>query len=124
MSYRLELKCSPTFEKLIENGIKIEEALVKRGVIKIYSEKKSSNSSNNYNNDKPNFWQQNKNVGNNDGTIENQNAKPVFNLIATATKTNQNNNPPKNQKNNQNVNQNNNQGNVESRTTSYRTTSN
>lgn len=26
MSYRLELQCPPTFEKLIENGIKIEDA--------------------------------------------------------------------------------------------------
>lgn len=58
MSYKLELQCPPTFKKLIENGIKIEEALVKRGVIKIYNEKNSTSSSNNYNNsDKPKFWQ-------------------------------------------------------------------
>ena len=29
MSYRLQLQCPPTFENLIENGMKIEDALVK-----------------------------------------------------------------------------------------------
>lgn len=58
MSYRLELQCPSTFEKVIENGIKIKEALVKIGVIKHYNEgSNKGNSSNHYgNNDKPKFW--------------------------------------------------------------------
>lgn len=85
MSYRLELQCPPTFEKLIKNGIKIEEALVKQGILKIYNENNSSNSSNNH---KPKFWKKYKNNGN-DTSAEMHNAKPIFNLSEITPKTNQ-----------------------------------
>lgn len=118
MSYRLELQCAPTFEKMIENGLKIKEALVKRGVLKIYNEgNNSANSSKHYNsNDKPKFWQRSKNFGNNDVAAETQNAKPVFNLTFVTSKNNTNTN--------QNTNQNSNQNNVESKPPPYRTSSN
>jgi hypothetical protein len=54
MSYRLQLQCLPTFKNLIENGMKIEDALVKRGVLKIHNDNNPSNSSNH---EKPKFWQ-------------------------------------------------------------------
>ena len=89
MSYRLELQCPPTFEKVIENGLKIKEALVKRGVIKHYSE--TSNNTNHYgNNDKPKFWQKNRNTRSNEPRTDN--VKLVFNLTASTTKENQNEN--------------------------------
>jgi hypothetical protein len=53
LSYRLNLHCPPNFEKLIENAITIEGALVKQGVIKL---DKDHPSSSNNNNDKIRFW--------------------------------------------------------------------
>ena len=38
MSYRLKLQCIPSFTKLIENGIQVEEACVKKGTLKFYKE--------------------------------------------------------------------------------------
>jgi hypothetical protein len=46
MSYRLQLQFPPNFQNLIENWMKIEDTLVKRGVLKIYSDNNPSNSSN------------------------------------------------------------------------------
>jgi len=100
MTYRLELQCPPTFEKLIENGIKIEEALVKRGILKIYNENNPNNSSNN---DKPKFWQKYKSNGN-DNSTEAHNVKLVFNLSGVTPKANQTPNPNMNQNTNQNNN--------------------
>lgn len=102
--------------------LKIEEALVKRGVIKHYNDtSNNTNSSNHYeNNDKPKFWQKNRTTGNNDATTNTQNAKLVFNLTTTTVKTNQN----ENQNNNQGTTQNNNSNNGESRPPPYQRQSN
>lgn len=35
MSYQLQMQCLPSFDKLTDNGIKIEDALVKRGMLKL-----------------------------------------------------------------------------------------
>jgi hypothetical protein len=67
LSYRLNLHFPPNFEKLIENEITIEGALVKRGVIKI--DKDNPSSSNHNNNDKTRFWNRNRNIVN-DGIVD------------------------------------------------------
>lgn len=87
LSYRLNLHCPPNFEKLIENSITIEGALVKRGVIKL---DKDHLSSSNNNNDKTRFWNQNRNVVN-DGIVDANNLcirSSIFNLSG-APRTNQ-----------------------------------
>lgn len=89
MSYQLQLQCPPTFEKLIKNEMKIEDALVKRGVLKIYNDNNLSKSSNH---EKPKFWQKYK-TNNQGSSNETQNAKPVFNLSRTTSKTNLTTNP-------------------------------
>ena len=85
MSYRVHLQCPPNFKKLIENGVKIEEAMVKKGELKLYM-KDNGNSSNhnnsNNNNDRSKYWNKNKNVVN-DGVVDNKNIKttqPILNL--------------------------------------------
>lgn len=85
---------------MIKNGIKIEEALVRRGVLRIHNEGSNNASSFNHhnNNEKSKFWTRKKNA--NDGAAETHNAKSVFNLSKTTTKTDQNTN----QGTNQNVN--------------------
>lgn len=68
MSYRLNLHCPPSFEKLIEDSITIESALVKRGTIKL--DRDNPSSSNHYNNqDKSEFWTCNRNIVN-DGVVD------------------------------------------------------
>lgn len=37
MSYRLKMQCPPSFAKMIENGLKIEDVMVKKGEIKLYN---------------------------------------------------------------------------------------
>lgn len=49
MSYRLKIQCPPSFAKMIENGLKIKDVMVKKGELKIY------NNSYNNNNDKHKF---------------------------------------------------------------------
>ena len=112
MSYRLQLQYPPNFNKLIENGIKIEEAMVQKSEIKLYSKDNagSSNSnSNTYNsnsnNDKSKYWNKNKNIVN-DGIVDNRNAqstKPLLNLTSTTNATQATYN---NQSANQNTNKN------------------
>jgi hypothetical protein len=84
MSYGLQLQSPPNFENLIKNGIKIEENLVKRGVLKIHNDNNPSNSSNN---DKPNFWHKYKN-NNHDSPNEMHNVKPIFKLFRSTSKNN------------------------------------
>jgi hypothetical protein len=88
LSYRLNLHCCPHFEKLIENTITIEGALVKRRVIKF--DKDNPSSSNHNINDKTRFWNRNKNIVN-DGIVDANNLRTrpfVFNL-SSAPCTNQ-----------------------------------
>lgn len=96
MSYVLKLQYPLSFVKMIENGIKIEEALVKKGVLKIYKE--GANSSNNNNNtNKPKFWNMNRNTIN-DGIVDANNLKPkqpIFNLSSHTSVVNQDNRKPK-----------------------------
>lgn len=47
MHYRLKLQYPPSCEKQIKNGIKIEEALVKRGVLKLNKEGENYSNNNN-----------------------------------------------------------------------------
>ena len=53
MSYRVQLQCPPTFKNLIENGVKIEEAMVKKGELKLYT-KDNATSLNHNNSNNPN----------------------------------------------------------------------
>lgn len=56
MSYRLKLQCPPSFAKMIENGLKIEESMVKKGELKLYHNFYNKNNNNgNNNNEKPKF---------------------------------------------------------------------
>lgn len=96
MSYQLKLQCLPSFQKLIENGIQIEEALIKRGTL-IFSKEGYSSSNNNYNknyynnSNKSKFWTWNNSVVN-DGVVEANNVKtkqPVLNLLGITLPTNQ-----------------------------------
>lgn len=81
MSYQLQLQCPPSFQKMIDNGIKIEEALIKRRISKF--SKEGTSFSNNYNNNNKNannnthkskFWMRNKNIIN-DGVVKIHNVK-------------------------------------------------
>lgn len=49
MSCQLKLQYLPSFQKLIDNGIQIEEALIKKGVLK-FSKEGASSLNNNYGN--------------------------------------------------------------------------
>lgn len=93
MSYHLKLQCLPSFKKLIENDIQIEEASIKKGTFK-FSKAGASSSNNTYNNnyynnyDKSKFWTMNKNVVN-DGVLDNVKAKqPMLNLSDVTPPTN------------------------------------
>lgn len=94
------MQCPPSFKKMIDNGIGIEEAMVKKGELKIYKEGVNSppnNNIDNNNNDKPKFWNRNRNIVN-DGIVNNNNVKPkqpVFNLSNHTTTIQQDNNKPK-----------------------------
>ncbi|GLJ31915.1 hypothetical protein SUGI_0642360 [Cryptomeria japonica] len=82
MSYRLKLQCIPSFAKLIENGIQVEEACVKKGTLKFYKEGTNSSNYNNQNNtnlNKSRFWTRNKNEGNNE-THDPKSKQPVLAL--------------------------------------------
>lgn len=71
-----------TFEKMIENGIKIKEAMVKKGVLKLFKGGANSFNNTNKNNDKPKFWNRNRNILNG-GLVDTNNLKqkqPIFNL--------------------------------------------
>lgn len=46
ISYILKLQCIPSFTKLIENGIQVEEACIKKGTLKFFI--KGTNSSNSH----------------------------------------------------------------------------
>lgn len=37
MSYQLRMQCPSSFPKMIENGLKIENAMVKKGELKLYN---------------------------------------------------------------------------------------
>lgn len=80
MSYRVQLQCPPNFKQLIENGIKMEGAMVWKGEIKFYSRDNAifSNSNNNNNstsnNEKSKYWNKNKNIMN-AKVVDNQNIK-------------------------------------------------
>lgn len=63
--YGLKLKSPSTIEKLIKNGMNIENSLVAKGVIKI---NKGNNNLNN-SSDKNKFWSKNKDVTN-DGVVD------------------------------------------------------
>lgn len=97
MSYALKMQCPPSFNKMVENGIKIEETLVKKGVLKLHRE--GNNSSNNTHNnvDKIKFWNRNRNIVNNGIVDANtmKSKKPIFNLSRHTSTTNQDNNKPK-----------------------------
>lgn len=91
----LKLQCPPSFEKIVENGIKIEEALVKKGVLTL--QKEGNNPSNNNNTDKLKFWKRNINIVN-DGIVDGNNVKPkqpIFKLSSNTLTTNQDNNKPR-----------------------------
>lgn len=116
MNYRLDLQCPSTFEQVIEKGLKIEEALIKRGTIKHFIEGSNNNNSSNNNNKKPKFWQKNKNI---DTMIDTHTSKLVFTLTPT----------PTNKKNNglnvkQSSDQGNNQNSGETKTQSFQRPSN
>lgn len=93
MSYQLKIQCLPTFQKLIKNGIQVEEASIKKGTLKFSKEGfiSSNNAYNNnyYNNsDKSKFWMRNKNVVN-DGVVDNVKPKqPMLNLSDVTPPTN------------------------------------
>ncbi|GLJ36901.1 hypothetical protein SUGI_0745910 [Cryptomeria japonica] len=85
MSYILKLQCIPSFAKLIENGIQVEEACVKKGTLKFFKEGTNSSNYNNPNNnnlDKSRFWTRNKNNGNEGGNESNdpKSKQPVLEL--------------------------------------------
>lgn len=88
MTYRIKLQCPPIFVKMIENGLKIEDAMVKKGELKLYKEGNNSsnsfnnNNNNNHNNDKPKFWTRNINVVN-DGVVDinNGNHNNLFSIF-------------------------------------------
>lgn len=103
ISYRLKLQCPPSFSKIIENGRKIEDAMAKKGELKLYKEGNDSsnsfnnnnnnNNNNNHNNDKPKFWTRNRNIVN-DRVVDANNLKPqqpIFNLSCRALVSNQDN---------------------------------
>lgn len=101
MSYRLNLHCPPSFQKMIEN------ALVQRGIIKLDRDNPSSS---NHHNDKSRFWTHNKNMVN-DGVVDAHHvlAKPVVlsiphnnNYNNVNSVTNQGNNSPPPLRHNQN----------------------
>lgn len=79
MSYRLRMQCPPSFAKMIENSLKIENAMVKKGELKLYN---NSYNNNNNNNDKPKFWSKNRNASNegNDDNNTTKQQQPIFNL--------------------------------------------
>ena len=85
MSYRVQLQCLPTFKKLIENSVKIEEAMVFKGELKLYTKDNRTflnNNNSNNNNDQSKYWNKNKNILN-DGVVDNKNIKitqPILNL--------------------------------------------
>lgn len=80
MSYQLKIKFLPSFQKLIENGIQVEEVSIKKGTLKFSKEGASSSNNNTYNNqynnnlDKSKFWTRNKNVFNY-GVVDANNVK-------------------------------------------------
>ena len=50
MSYKVQLQCPPTFKKLIKNDVTIEEAMVKKGELKLYTKENATSSSHNTSN--------------------------------------------------------------------------
>lgn len=92
MSYVLKLKFLPSFDKMFDNGINIEDALVEKGVLKLHKE--GTNSSNNNNTVKLKFCNKNINIVN-DGIVDVNNVKPkkpIFNPSSHTLTTNQDNN--------------------------------
>lgn len=62
MSYNLKMQCHPSFKKMIDNGIGMEETMINKEELKIYKEginPSPNNTTNNNNNDKPKFWNKN-----------------------------------------------------------------
>lgn len=103
MTYQLKLQCPPTFCRLIENRVQIEEAMVEKGDLKLNKDNKGSSINNNPNNSsnnlKPKFWMSNKNVVN-DEVVDANNVKtkqPAFNLSTNTLSNNQNNKLDNNQ---------------------------
>lgn len=97
MSYALKMQCPPIFNKMVENGIKIEEALVKKGVLKLQREGNNSSNNTHHNSDKIKFWNRNRNIVN-DGIIDANTVKPkqpIFNLSSHTSTTNHDNNKPR-----------------------------
>lgn len=68
MEFYLEVKCLDTFKDVIAQGLKIEKALIKKVLVKIYKDNKDDPQPA-YNTDKPKFWSRNMNVTN-DGIVD------------------------------------------------------
>lgn len=89
MSYQLKLQCIPSFAKLIENEIQVEEVCIKKGTLKFFKEGDNSsnthpfNNNNNNNNtlDKSIFWTRNKKIVN-DGVVEANDVKSKQPVLA------------------------------------------
>lgn len=85
-SYQLRFQCIPSFAELIENGIQVEEACIKKGTLKFFKEGTNSSNTypfNNQNNtlDKSKFWTRNKNVVN-DGGVDASDMKSKQPILA------------------------------------------
>lgn len=99
MSYYLKMQGNQSFGKIIDNGIRMEDAMIKKGELKIFKEgvHPPNNTKNNNHNHKPKFWNRNHDVVN-DGIVDNNNMKPkqpVFNLSNHSIIAQQNNNHQK-----------------------------
>lgn len=88
MSYSLKIQCPP-FSKMLKNSLKIEDAMVKKGELKLHNSSYNNNNNNNCNNnnDKPKFWLENRNVTN-EGIYDRNATKqqPIFNLSSQPPK--------------------------------------
>lgn len=108
MEFHLEVKYSDSFVEVIAQGLKIEKALIKKGLVKIYKDCPRPT----YNNDKPKFWSKNKNIVN-DGIVDARIfkiAQPMIKIVKRVDNRN-NNNPNPNKNNTNQGNPPNNQGN-------------
>lgn len=61
MEFNLDMKGRKSFNDMITHGLKCEWVLIKKGLIKIYNEPKDGPHPC-LNSDKPNFWNKNKNI--------------------------------------------------------------
>lgn len=97
MEFYLDIKCSKNFKDAIDQWLKIEKSLIKKGLVKIHNDNKEGPRPA-YNSDKAKFWAKNKNIVN-DGVVDAQNVKIAQPIVKIAKVANNRNNLTTNQGN-------------------------